>query len=127
MIILDDFHFVEHSQSIQEWCQWFISHLPQGAHLVIASRVRPAWDLLTTLKVRGNLLELTEKELAFSEEEIEVLFADYYEQPLEPNQVKKIYALTEGWVIAIQMISQQLNDQEDLEKILANKTHFWMN
>lgn len=122
VLILDDFHLIEHSKAIDVWIRWFIQHLPEGFHLVLSSRTRPAWDVLKTMKVIGNLLELTEKDLAFTSEEIEVLFEDYYDYPLQANQIKTIFLKTEGWVIAIQMIWQQLTAQEDLGKILHNDT-----
>ncbi|MCF6092813.1 transcriptional regulator [Microaerobacter geothermalis] len=120
LLVLDDFHLVEHSAGIRQWMVWFIQHLPEHIHLVVSSRTRPDWDLLTQMKVKGNLLELTEKDLAFKEEEIDVLFSDSYEFPLTPNQVKQIYKKTEGWVIAIQMIWQQLMAKGDLKKILES-------
>jgi LuxR family maltose regulon positive regulatory protein len=121
VLVLDDFHLIEHSSVIADWILWFIQHLPEGFHLVISSRTRPKWDVLTTMKVKGNLLELTETDLTFNAEEIEVLFEDYYEHPLKAEQVEQIFLKTEGWVIAIQMIWQQLSAQEDLNTILQRE------
>jgi LuxR family maltose regulon positive regulatory protein len=123
VLVLDDYHSIEHSAVIEDFLLWFIQHVPDQFHLVLSSRTRPRWDLLSTMKVKGNLLELTETDLAFNAEEIEVLFEDYYGFPLEPEQVEQIYHKTEGWVIAIQMIWQQLSAEVKLDKILQSNSH----
>ena len=93
---------------VSQWMQ----HLPQNIHLVIASRTRPGWTFLSRWKVRGDILEITEKDLSFSPEEIQVLFSDLYECPLSEDRVEAIYRLTEGWVIALNMIWQHIRDEE---------------
>jgi LuxR family maltose regulon positive regulatory protein len=120
LLILDDFHLIEQSKAIEEWMLWFIQHLPEQFHLVISSRTRPNWGLLSSLKVKGNVLELTEKDLAFTAEEIEVLFEDYYQYPLEKVQIDQIVLKTEGWVIAIQMIWQQIAADGNLKSFLQS-------
>jgi LuxR family maltose regulon positive regulatory protein len=121
ILVLDDFHIIEHSEFIQQWMQWFIQHLPNGFHLVISSRTRPEWEMLSSLKLKEAVLELTERDLAFTEEEIEVLFNDHYEFPLDETQVNLIYRKTEGWAIAIQLIWQQLKAKGDLHTVLHNE------
>ncbi|WP_442603457.1 BTAD domain-containing putative transcriptional regulator [Paenibacillus sp. KN14-4R] len=108
VLIIDDFHLVMHSVAIDRFMQMWINHMPSGFHLVLLSRRLPKWDLLTTMAVRGDMLEIGEKDLAFSEEEIEVLFTDNYECTLQSEDVRRIYHKTEGWVIAIQLIWQRL-------------------
>ncbi|SEC62551.1 BTAD domain-containing putative transcriptional regulator [Paenibacillus sp. GP183] len=108
VLVIDDYHFVESSVGIDTFMSYLLQHLPDGFHLVLSSRSRPHWDYLTTLKVKGDLLEIGEKDLAFSEEEIEVLFTDCYEYPLQPEEAAQIYRVTEGWAIAVQLIWQRL-------------------
>lgn len=118
VLVLDDYHVVENSELVGKWMEYLLAHQPDKLHLVLSSRTRPAWEILTAMKARGQLLEITEQELVFQEEEIEVLFNDYYEFPLTEQQARQIYRKTEGWVIAIQMIWQQLKARGDLAAIL---------
>lgn len=118
VLVLDDFHNVQDDGLVGKWMEYLLVHQPGKLHLVISGRSRPDWEILTVMKARGQLLEITEKDLAFQEEEIEVLFHDYYEFPLTENQVRQIYHKTEGWAIAIQMIWQRLKAQGDLDAIL---------
>ena len=118
VLVLDDFHNVQDAELVGKWLEHLLVHQPGKLHLVISGRLRPDWEILTVLKARGQLLEITEKDLAFQEEEIEVLFHDSYEFPLTDKQVRQIYRITEGWAIAIQMIWQRLKAQGDLDVIL---------
>ncbi|MCR8644164.1 transcriptional regulator [Paenibacillus sp. N1-5-1-14] len=108
VFIIDDLHFIMHSTAINRFMHKWLSHMPSNFHLVLSSRTLPKWDLLTSMAIRGDLLEIREKDFAFSEEEIEVLFTDNYEFALRPDEARRIYQKTEGWVIAIQLIWQRL-------------------
>jgi len=121
-LILDDYHLVEHSAAIERFVQTLLRYMPSAFHLVIASRTRPHWEMLNTLRMRNDVLEITEADLAFSEEEIEVLFTDNYEYPLGEDDAAKIFGKTEGWVIAIQLIWQRLLVGGDLESVLKDET-----
>lgn len=121
-LVMDDYHLVAHVDGIDEFMQYWLRHMPPGLHLVLLSRTRPAWESLTGMKVRGELLELTERDLAFSEEEIEVLFTDYYDYPLRPEEAQLIYRKTEGWAIAVQLIWQRLlHTGSDVRTVFADE------
>ncbi len=115
ILVLDDIHYLEASVSSIQWLSIFIQYLPKNVHLVLCGRIRPTWDILTRLLVHGELLEITESDLAFSKEEIDVLFVDFYQIELDDTQIQYVYELTEGWIIAIQMIWQQFKITGDLE------------
>jgi LuxR family transcriptional regulator, maltose regulon positive regulatory protein len=44
-IILDDFHQIEHSYSINRWMETFLEHNPHHVHIVLSSRRRPTWKM----------------------------------------------------------------------------------
>lgn len=122
ILVLDDYHLVAHVEGIDDFMQYWLRHTPPGLRLVLLSRSRPAWESLTAMKVRGELLELTERDLAFSEEEIEVLFTDYYDYPLRPDEAQLIHRKTEGWAIAVQLIWQRLLlTGSDVRTVLADE------
>jgi LuxR family transcriptional regulator, maltose regulon positive regulatory protein len=113
IFVLDDFHLIEHSEPINRLLRLLTIHKPANLRLVISGRVRPSWDFLETMNVRGELLEISEKDLLFSREEIEVLFSDYYRIPLVGEVIEKIYEMTEGWIIAIQMVWHQMKTESN--------------
>lgn len=118
ILVLDDFHLIDHSFSINRWLENLIASLPPHIHFVLASRMKPRWQNLTKWKVTGKLLEIDERELALSSEDIALLFADYYEVELHPEELRQMHELTEGWVIAISLIGEQLQRGSSLEDIL---------
>lgn len=111
VIVLDDFHLIEQSQATEKLVMLLLEHLPSNIHLVMSTRRSPDWEIITRMKVKGDFLEIKENDLAFTEEEVDVLFHDYYEMPLDAENIKQIHRLTEGWIIAIHMIWQQLKSE----------------
>ncbi|WP_010283468.1 BTAD domain-containing putative transcriptional regulator [Bacillus timonensis] len=122
MLVIDDYHLIQHSSSIDQWMTWLIKHLPMNLHLIISSRIKPSWDFLTPMLVKGELFEIKQHDLVFSFDEVEVLLSDLYEGEIAERDIEKIFSLTEGWIIAIGMIRQQLSSNGGLEVILNNKS-----
>lgn len=113
-IILDDFHQIEHSYTINRWMETFLEHIPHHVHIILSSRSRPTWKILTKMKVSGKLLEINKDDLILTLEEMELLLLDYYDIELPKSELEKIYKLTEGWVIALCMIAQQVPHNKSL-------------
>lgn len=107
-IILDDFHLIDHVFQINYIVEKIIEFLPPNIHLVVASRSRPKWTILLKLKLKGQLVEISEKDFMFSEEEIQVFFEDYFDKTISLNEAEEIMKLTEGWAIAIHLIAMQV-------------------
>lgn len=107
-IVLDDYHLVDHVFSINYIVEKIIEFLPPKIHLVVASRIRPKWSILLKLKLKGQLVEITEVDFIFTEEEIQVFFEDYFDKTISMEEAAEILRLTEGWAIAIHLIAMQL-------------------
>lgn len=122
ILVIDDYHLLFGSSDIEEWMLSFIENLPDGVHLVLSSRIRPNWELITKFKAKGILLEIDESDFIFSYDEVDILFSEFFRIELNDEQIKEILKRTEGWIMAIQLIGQQLNAKEDLDRILKNRT-----
>ncbi|WP_449539378.1 BTAD domain-containing putative transcriptional regulator [Ferdinandcohnia sp. Marseille-Q9671] len=122
LLVIDDYHLIHHSSSIDQWMSWLVRHLPMNVNLVISSRIKPNWDFLTSMMVKGEILEVKQRDLMFSFDEVEVLLRDLYEGEITETDIEKIFSLTEGWIIAIGMIRQQLSSDGGIEPILSNKS-----
>ncbi|MEZ7170417.1 BTAD domain-containing putative transcriptional regulator [Sporosarcina sp. OR05] len=112
-IVIDDFHHVDHVFTINYILEKLISLLPPHVHLVIASRTRPRWSSLVKLKLSGQLCELTEADLLFSEDEVSVFYEDYFQQPLTTEEAASIIRLTEGWAIAVNLLAIHLTGSNE--------------
>ncbi|MBO8157316.1 MAG: transcriptional regulator [Bacillaceae bacterium] len=117
-LVLDDLHHVDSSSPIESWLQLFIEHLPDHIHLVISSRSRPKWPILTRMKVKGELLEIQQNDLLFGIDEMEHLLVDVYGLSVSKEKLRGIHQTTEGWAIACGMFVEQLRSGERLDAIL---------
>ncbi len=115
LIIIDDYHLVDHSFLINQWLEKVIEYLPSHIHFVILSRAKPNWKSLLQLKVANDLLEMTEKDLCFTKEETEILLTNFHERMIPESTIDTVYSLTEGWVIAISMIYHQMQQEEVID------------
>jgi DNA-binding SARP family transcriptional activator len=121
VFVLDDVHHVLSSEDIQRFLQWLIEHQPPNLHLVLCSRVKVAWPVISSLKMKTPIFELTQDDLALSKEEIDVLVNDYYQCSLSTEDIERIAQVTEGWIIAVHMMIQQIRESENAPVVLQNK------
>jgi DNA-binding SARP family transcriptional activator len=121
ILIVDDFHQIEHSCTVNSWMEKLINHIPANLHLVISSRSRPNWPKLSKMKVSGQLLEITRDDLVLTIDEMDLLLSDLFGVTLNKDQMQIIYQMTEGWIIALCMIAQQI--QNDVESFPNYSSH----
>ena len=109
LIVIDDYHLVDHEFHINYVMEKIIEFSPPNVHYIIASRTMPNWDITRRLKLQKKLLVIAERELAFSSEEIAVFFEDYAEVHLTEDEIAKVMEITEGWAISISLLAEQWN------------------
>lgn len=118
-VILDDFHAIEHSYHINIWIEKLLEHIPGHLHLVLSTRTKPGWKILAKMKVKNELNELSKTDLVFGKDEIELLLSEYYELEITDDQIEHLYNITEGWVIAVGMIAQQIPHLQSLNQLFT--------
>ncbi|MUK88469.1 transcriptional regulator [Ornithinibacillus sp. L9] len=123
IVILDDFHYVMNSHEIEKWVLFVLEHMPANLHLVISSRNKPKWDVLPTYKIKGDLLEVTQDDLTLSAVEMDYILGEVLQISTTAEDLSKIYQLTEGWAIAFNMLTQQMNDMTSIDSIFQNRYH----
>jgi LuxR family maltose regulon positive regulatory protein len=117
-LVLDDFHRIGHP-AIFENLLLFIERLPEGACLVLSSRVDPPFPT-GRLRASGALLELRLADLQFTDAEVSGLFRQVYQIPLTKPQVHRLNQRTEGWAAGLQLAGLSLQTQPDVETFLAH-------
>jgi len=83
-LVLDDYQFTT-GDGCRESMDFFVEHLPENVHLILATRSDPPLHL-GRLRARGELSEIRTEQLAFSEEEAAFLLND---TPLRFRQYRK--------------------------------------
>ena len=109
-LYIDDFHFSD-SEQINHFIELLINLSPDNFRLVISSRLRPKLSL-STLKVRGNLVEVTASQLRFDDKEAEVFMNEIHALDLSPQQLSDLFEHSEGWAAGLQLASLSLRDTE---------------
>ena len=68
VMILEDFHTIENPQ-IKEFISCVIKYKPENIRFFLSSREAPSHEFIP-LRIRGEVLELTQKDLAFTKDEV---------------------------------------------------------
>lgn len=118
VLILDDFHVVA-DQAIHDSLAFFLNRLPANIHLVLVTRTDPAFSL-STLRVRGQLLEIGARDLRFTEEEAASFLVQGMNLPLSAEEVALLTSRTEGWIAGLQLAALSLSKQQYPSQVLAD-------
>ncbi len=105
-LILDDLHVL--GEASVRILDWLIGRAPPDLHVILSTRYPLDLPTLVTWRVRGEVLEIGQDELAFTPEEITTLFREQYELSPTPEDVARLALETEGWAIALQLVCQGL-------------------
>lgn len=108
-LILDDFQTITNETLLAQLNE-LLDFLSPNLNLVITSQVYP--DLkLSRRRSKHQILELTQEQLAFTEQESQEYLNHLIDQQVTPHTLKNVHQKTEGWPAGIQLLSIVL-DQE---------------
>lgn len=100
-IVLDDYHTIT-NPDIQYQVGYFIEHLPHNLNLILSGRVMPP-IALSRLRAQHRLLEITERDLAFSLSEAQSFFVNVMNLDIPQEQIVTLWNSTEGWIAGLQL------------------------
>lgn len=107
LLVVDDYHLAA-SHEVDALVDHILSFLPPDLHVVVSTRYPPQWEHLPSWRARGQVLEIKRDVLAFTREEIALLFREKYSLALSPREVELLESKTEGWPIALQLVWQEM-------------------
>lgn len=106
MVILDDLHTIQ-DESIRDFITCVIKYKPDNIRICLGSREAP-WQELAPLQIRGNILELSQRELVFTMNEATQVLG---------FENEKIYSVTEGWplgIVSFKVLFENGMDPDDI-------------
>ena len=112
VLVLDDCHKIQ-DEAVHELLAAFIQHLPPQMHLAIASRTEPPFPL-TSLRARGQVLEIRTGELRFSSEETHSFLVGMTGQELSRETAELLRRKTEGWIVGLRMAALSMRGRADV-------------
>lgn len=102
VLVLEDLHHVQSSPLVSESLSYLIRNLPPHMRLVLTSRT-PITLPLAKIRVRGDLLEISERDLRFSPAEQDELFAASCPN-LTDEELQQVSAITQGWPAGCRLV-----------------------
>jgi LuxR family maltose regulon positive regulatory protein len=117
VLVLDDYHVID-SAEVHEGLNHLLEHLPERAHLVIASRADPPLPL-ARLRARGELAEIRAADLRFTAEEAAEYLNGAMGLELTATDIATLDARTEGWIAALQLAALSLQGRDDAAAFIA--------
>ena len=115
-LFLDDYNCIC-DQAVHDALNWLILHSPRRMTFIIASRSEPP-IALSSLRLRGELLELRLEDLSFQLDEAEHFLNALKGHGLERTELSGLVERTEGWIAGLSLVSLALNDTRDLGRLI---------
>jgi hypothetical protein len=111
-LIFDDYHLID-SESVHRIVSFLLEHLPEGAHLILSSRIDPPLPL-PRLRARHQVAEIGSAELAFTPEETAAFLRGVMGLDLSTEDVATLEERTEGWIAGLQLAALSMRDRKDI-------------
>jgi LuxR family transcriptional regulator, maltose regulon positive regulatory protein len=118
LLVLDDYQFAS-GEGCHEAMDFFVEHLPDNVHLVLATRADPQLHL-GRLRARGELNEIRTEQLAFSGEEAASLLNERLRLHVGPDDLSVLLDRTEGWPAGIYLAVLSLEGKDDVRGSIAS-------
>ncbi|MGF1911348.1 HTH-type transcriptional regulator MalT [Vibrio kasasachensis] len=127
-LVLDDYHHIQDAL-IHEAMNYFLKHQPDHLTIVLTTRSIPPLGI-ANLRVRGMMTEVDQRWLAFDIDETTAFFMQRLDQPLDSEEIDRLYQYVEGWPSALELIAWQTQYQAmavkpPLSTTPLNQNHLW--
>lgn len=113
--VVDDWQFVNAVTEVRGLWNQILRDAPPGCRFVFASRVKPRLQF-ARFKAHGGYAELGTDALRFTEEEINELFRDVYNDPLDASELIELERRTEGWAASLQLVEVSLHERASADQ-----------
>lgn len=116
ILILDDYHVIE-EQTIHEGMCFLLDQMPVNMRLVLSTRTDPEFPL-SRLRVHGQLFEIHDSDLCFTQEETASFLLRCTGLPLSSEEVATLYTRTEGWVAGLHLAALSMYRRENIKDFI---------
>jgi LuxR family maltose regulon positive regulatory protein len=110
LIVLDDYHLVNDSVTINQLMDRILAHLPEHCQVIIASRTEPTLTPrgLALLTAQRQVAALGVSQLRFTAAEVQALIAQNFDQEISEEAANLLAQESEGWITGILLTAQQM-------------------
>jgi LuxR family maltose regulon positive regulatory protein len=111
VLVLDDYHLIQ-APPVHASLGLLLEHLPGSLRLLLAGRADPPLPL-ARLRARGQLAELRERDLRFTQEEATAMLREAAGTEVAEAAVAALESRTEGWAAGLQLAALSLRGHPD--------------
>jgi LuxR family maltose regulon positive regulatory protein len=110
LVILDDYHLVNSSDTINQLLDRILAHLPEHCLLIISSRTEPTLTPrgLALLTVEQQVAALGTSHLRFTPAEVKTLVTQNFNQAISDEAAQLLARESEGWITGILLTAQRM-------------------
>lgn len=121
LLVLDDLHWCSDS-NVLSGINLMLRHLPENCFVIITSRTRPPLGALTRLGAQRSLTRLTDRDLAFREDEVRELLRSSGHN-VGQGVAKTLTDESEGWAAGIVLLAPWLDQPSFLASLDRTINH----
>lgn len=110
VLVLEDYHFLEDSDSAKALLNFFVERAPDNCHIIISSRTPVELPAISTLALQQRTVSLGASHLSFTPPEVKELLAMHYSLHLSDEEANKLATDTEGWILGILISTYSLRE-----------------
>lgn len=111
LIVLDDYHLVDSSKTVNQFVSRFIQDVDENCHLFITSRTLLSLPDMPLMVARSQVKGLSFDELVFEPDEIQALFLQNYQQNISLDTAAELRQQTEGWITGLLLTTQTIGGE----------------
>lgn len=120
ILVLDDYHLI-HTLAIHRLLAFLLEHQPPQMRLAIISREDPPLPL-PRWRARGQVVDVRQRDLQFTEEETSSFMRQVMRLDLEPSDIAALQRRTEGWIAGLQLVALSFRGRDDLQALVQSFT-----
>ncbi|WP_129673096.1 BTAD domain-containing putative transcriptional regulator [Candidatus Chloroploca sp. Khr17] len=100
LLVVDDYHVIDQNPNLQAIFERLLAIQPLRLHLALVTRVEPHLMAVETARIRGELLSIDERDLAFITDEARALAVLLGTKI--PSDLDELIRVTRGWPLGVQ-------------------------
>ena len=109
--IIDDWQFVASVTEVRGLWNQILRDAPPTCRFLFLSRAKPQLQF-ARFKTHGGYAEMRTDSLRFTDREIDELFRDIYDDPLDATELSELERRTEGWAASLQLVEVSLRERK---------------
>ncbi len=109
LLVIEDYHFVEDSDSVKKLLDLFLERAPDNCHIIISSRTSVELPAISKLASKRQAASLDTSDLSFTPMEVKELLATHYGLHLSNAEADKLASDMEGWIVGVLLSTYSLH------------------